>query len=189
MNISPNDPGLGADTEVGTLRMVMLHRPGAELKRLTPRNSDSLLFDGIPWVDRAQEEHDAFAQTLRDHGTEVLYLTDLLVQTLDDPVAHQTAVDDLTSSLRIGDTLRDYLTMRLGDLSPEELAGVMTAGLRNDEVTGIRTIVTSLLAHDEFLISPLPNLVFTRDSSVWLRDRVALTSLALPARERESRLT
>src|SRR5699024_10247321 len=78
---------------------------------------------------------------------------------------------------------------RLGDLSPEELAGVMTAGLRNDEVTGIRTIVTSLLAHDEFLISPLPNLVFTRDSSVWLRDRVALTSLALPARERESRLT
>ena len=62
------------DSEVGRLRTVMLHRPGAELKRLTPRNNDKLLFDGIPWVGRAQDEHDAFAQALRDHGVEVLYL-------------------------------------------------------------------------------------------------------------------
>ena len=60
----------------------MLHRPGPELKRLTPRNNDKLLFDGIPWVGRAQDEHDAFAQALRDHGVEVLYLADLLAETL-----------------------------------------------------------------------------------------------------------
>ena len=73
----------GADSEVGRLRTVMLHRPGPELKRLTPRNNDKLLFDGIPWVARAQDEHDAFAAELRDRGVEVLYLTDLLTETLE----------------------------------------------------------------------------------------------------------
>ena len=63
----------GADSEVGRLATVLLHRPGNELKRLTPRNNDRLLFDGIPWVARAQEEHDGFAQALRDRGVEVLY--------------------------------------------------------------------------------------------------------------------
>ena len=65
-----------ADSEVGTLRTVMLHRPGDELRRLTPRNNDRLLFDGLPWVSRAQEEHDAFAEALRARGVEVLYLTE-----------------------------------------------------------------------------------------------------------------
>mgnify|MGYP001550315243 FL=1 len=63
------DTNLGADSEVGRLRTVMLHRPGPELSRLTPRNNDSLLFDGIPWVGRAQDEHDAFADALRSRGT------------------------------------------------------------------------------------------------------------------------
>ena len=69
---------LGASSEVGRLRTVMLHRPGNELKRLTPRNNDKLLFDGIPWVGRAQEEHDAFAEALRSRGVEVLYLVEML---------------------------------------------------------------------------------------------------------------
>ena len=73
---------LGADSEVGRLRTVMLHRPGPELKRLTPRNNDKLLFDGIPWVSRAQDEHDAFAEALRSREVEVLYLMDLLIETL-----------------------------------------------------------------------------------------------------------
>ena len=72
----------GADSEVGRLRTVLLHRPGKELKRLTPRNNDKLLFDAIPWVSRAQEEHDAFAEALRSRDVEVLYLTDLLTETL-----------------------------------------------------------------------------------------------------------
>ena len=75
------------DTEVGQLRTVLLHRPGNELKRLTPRNNADLLFDGIPWVGRAQDEHDAFAEALRSRGVEVLYVRDLLVTALDDPAA------------------------------------------------------------------------------------------------------
>ena len=95
----------------------------------------------------------------------------------------------MTGSLRLGDTLRDYLLQALGDLSPEELKDVLTAGLRNDEVRGGFGLVTSLLSSDDFLIDPLPNLLFTRDSSVWIGDKVAITSLAMPARGRESQLT
>ncbi len=179
----------GASSEVGRLRTVLLHRPGPELKRLTPRNNDKLLFDGIPWVSRAQDEHDAFAAALRGHDVEVLYLTDLLVDALAVPGARDRAVTDVLTSLHLGDSLRDYLAVALADLSPEALALVLTAGVRNDEVRGGFGLVTSLLAHDDFLIDPLPNLLFTRDSSVWIRDRVAITSLAMPARVRESQLT
>ncbi|MGH3412298.1 MAG: arginine deiminase [Marmoricola sp.] len=179
----------GASSEVGKLRTVVLHRPGPELKRLTPRNNDTLLFDGIPWVSRAQEEHDAFAEALRDRGVEVLYLTEMLTETLADESARARVVDAALSSLHLGDTLRDYLRRALAELPPSGLTDVLTAGLRNDEVRGGFGLVTSLLSHDDFLIDPLPNLLFTRDSSVWIRDRVAITSLAMPARARETQLT
>lgn len=166
----------------------MLHRPGPELARLTPRNNDSLLFDGIPWVGRAQDEHDAFAQALRDHDVEVLYLVELLTETLELEHARQQIIASTTGALHLGHSLRAYLDAALGDLAPADLAAVVTAGLRNDEVAH-RSIVTSLLRPDDFLVDPLPNLLFTRDSSVWLPDRVAVTSLAMPARLRETQLT
>jgi arginine deiminase len=178
-----------ADSEVGRLQTVMLHRPGPELKRLTPRNNDKLLFDGIPWVHRAQEEHDAFAEALRARDVEVLYLTDLLTETLASEDAREHAITTGLSGLHLGDTMRTYLAQALRDASPEELTGYLTAGIRNDEVRGGFGLVTSLFASDDFLIDPLPNLLFTRDSSVWVRDRVAITSLAMPARARETQLT
>jgi arginine deiminase len=181
----------GADSEVGRLRTVLLHRPGKELRRLTPRNNDRLLFDGIPWVARAQEEHDAFAAALRERDVEVLYLTDLLTETLADPEARRLAVDTALLAPGLGTTLRDHLRTFLDDATPEELTGHLTAGVRNDEVRRLSTpgLVTTLLPDEAFVIDPLPNLLFTRDSSVWVGDRVAITSLAMPARQRETELT
>jgi arginine deiminase len=179
----------GVSTEVGRLRTVMLHRPGPELKRLTPRNNDKLLYDGIPWVSRAQEEHDAFAEALRARGVEVLYLVELLAETLEAEEARRRAISGVMENLHLGDTLRAYLRSAFAELSPTELTHVLCEGVRNDEVRGGHGLVTSLLAHDDFLVEPLPNLLFTRDSSVWVRDHVAITSLAMPARERETQLT
>jgi len=92
------------DSEVGRLRTVLLHRPGPELKRLTPRNNDKLLFDGIPWVGRAQEEHDAFAAALRDHDVEVLYLADLLAEALEVPAAREDTIGAVAADPRLGTT-------------------------------------------------------------------------------------
>src|SRR5689334_24845804 len=97
-------------SEVGRLRTVLLHRPGAELPRLTPRNSADLLFDGIPWVGRAQEEHDAFAQALSDRGVEVLYLQQLLAEVLEVPAARADAVEAAVAARVVGPTLAPVLT-------------------------------------------------------------------------------
>ncbi len=177
------------DSEVGRLRTVMLHRPGPELQRLTPRNNDRLLFDGVPWVARAQEEHDAFAAALTDRGVEVLYLTDLLTETLADPSARAQVIADTLDSLLLGDTLRTYLASALADADPAQLTQLVIGGIRNDELRGGRGLVTALMQPYDFLIDPLPNLLFTRDSSVRLGDHVAITALAMPARARETQLT
>src|SRR5690348_16903132 len=111
------------DSEVGRLRTVLLHRPGPELLRLTPRNNDKLLFDGIPWVARAQEEHDAFAAALRSRGVEVLYVTELLAETLAVPAAREATIAAAADPRRLGDALAVEVARYLHDLAPAELAG------------------------------------------------------------------
>jgi arginine deiminase len=177
------------DSEVGRLRTVLLHRPGAELARLTPRNNDSLLFDGIPWVGRAQEEHDAFAAALRDHDVEVLYLDRLLSEILTREPARDELTEAVLADVRLGDTLRRRVADYLSYLDPVGLAGVLVAGLAHEELrTGSGIVYTLLDAHD-FIIDPLPNLLFTRDSSMWIRDHAGVASLAMAARRRETTLT
>jgi arginine deiminase len=177
------------ESEVGRLRTVLLHRPGAELKRLTPRNNDKLLFDGIPWVARAQEEHDEFAQALRDHGVEVLYLADLLIEALEVPAARAETIAAAAADPRLGTTLRRTVTAHLTGLHPVDLAGVLTAGLAHEETYDAHSLRYHLMDTHDFVIDPLPNLLFTRDSSLWLRGSVAVTSPSMPARQREATLT
>jgi arginine deiminase len=179
------------DSEVGPLRTVLLHRPGAELKRLTPRNNDQLLFDGVPWVDRAQDEHDAFAEVLTSRGTEVLLLSDLLVEALSDDRARIAGIHSAVDERRLGIDLADVLRSHLSSISPENLAGVLTAGMTFEELPAAEgaSLVRRMHHPIDFAVDPLPNLLFTRDSSVWVGDRVAITSLALPARNRETTLT
>ena len=178
-------------SEVGRLRTVLLHRPGPELSRLTPRNSADLLFDGLPWVGRAQEEHDGFAAALRERDVEVLYLTDLLVETLEVEQARAAVIDSAVAPTVVGPMLADVLRSWLHDLPSAELAGVLSAGLTHEELPahGADGVVARLATHGEFVVRPLPNLLFTRDSSVWVDDHVAVTTPSMHARARERTLT
>jgi arginine deiminase len=179
----------GVDSEVGRLRTVLLHRPGPELKRLTPRNSADLLFDGIPWVERAQAEHDAFAEALRSRGVEVLILRELLSEALAVTEARDNLVEHTLADPRLGNELRRAVERHLADLTPIELADVMAGGLAHEELRGGSGIAWQLMDTHDFVIPPLPNLLFTRDSSVWIGGSVAVTSPSMRARRRETRLT
>ncbi len=178
-------------SEVGRLRTVLLHRPGPELSRLTPRNSADLLFDGLPWVARAQDEHDGFAAALQARGVEVLYLQDLLVQTLEKPQARTEVVHSAVAPDVVGPRLTTVLRAWLLGLASEELAGVLAAGLTHEELPahGADGVVARLARQGEFVVRPLPNLLFTRDSSAWVDDHVAVTSPSMHARQRERTLT
>jgi arginine deiminase len=175
-------------SEVGRLRSVLLHRPGPELRRLTPRNNADLLFDGIPWVERAQEEHDAFAAALRGRRVEVLLLTDLLRETLELAEARRAVLDAALDPRQVGPALASTLRAWLADMHPDDLTGVLTAGVTREELPPSDGVVARLTGPHEFVVRPLPNLLFTRDSSVWVGYHVAVTSPSMPARRREATL-
>jgi arginine deiminase len=179
----------GVASEVGRLRTVILHRPGRELQRLTPRNNDELLFDGVPWVERAQAEHDAFAARLTEHGVEVLYLRELLAEALEVEAARRELLDAALPAQDIGPALAPALREHLAALPGAELAETLMAGIAHEELPVRGGLVDAMTAAQEFIVRPLPNLLFTRDSSVWLPSGVAVGRLALPARRREGTIT
>ena len=184
---------LGSNSEVGALRVVIVHRPGAELRRLSPRNNDDLLFDGLPWVARAQEEHDAFVELLSSRGVEVLLLSDLLNEALASGAARMQGIAAAVDAPRLGLPLAQELSAYLRSLDPARLAYVLMAGMTFAELPSDARPEGSLVRRmhhgSDYVIEPLPNLVFTRDSSIWVGPRVVIPSLALPARARESSLT
>ncbi|SDC77443.1 arginine deiminase [Actinokineospora iranica] len=183
-------PAPRVDSEVGPLRAVLLHRPGNELKRLTPRNNDQLLFDSIPWVDRAQDEHDAFADVLGGRGVEVMLLAESLVVALADERAHAAAARTAVDRRRLGNELADALASHLSTVDAKGLADVLMGGMTFEELPAAEgaSLVRKMHHPHDFVVDPLPNLLFTRDSSVWIGDRVAIASLAMPARARETAL-
>lgn len=178
----------GVDSEVGRLRTVLAHRPGAELTRITPRTKDQLLYPCVPWAARAQQEHDILAQCLRDHGIEVLCVMELLQDVMEYPTARGEAINSVLYDPRLGAQLRADLGSHLAGLDPEELAHVLVAGLAPEEFRPGRGVVFGLLDRYDFVIPPLPNLAFLRDSSLWIGPAVAVTSLAGGARSRETAL-
>lgn len=166
----------GVDSEVGRLRAVLLHRPGPELRRATPRMASHLMFGTLPWAERAQQEHDAFAHILRDRGIEVLYLTELLQDVLEYAPAREQITAAVLADPKLGEQLRGQLTRHLESLTPEAFAELLVTGLSPAEFTVGSGPVFGLLDPHEYILDPLPNLVFARDWSVWIGDSVAVTA-------------
>jgi arginine deiminase len=142
----------------------------------------------MPWLSRARQEHDILSEALRDQGVEVLYVTELLQDALEYEQARTEAVAGASAEASLGDELRAQVRGYLEDLGPEQLAQVLVAGLTPEELRAGHGVVFQLLDRHDFVLDPLPNLVFSRDSSFWIGDRVAVASLGSPLRRRESDL-
>jgi arginine deiminase len=178
------------DSEVGVLREVILHRPGLELKRLTPGNKDRLLFDDVLWVARAQEEHDRFAAVLRDHGVAVHLFGELLRATLEIPEAHKYVLDRIFDDRVYGplaiDALRNCFDAMDADTLTDHLLGGITKREVLDRIPEPRSIAFHVLDADDFVLEPLPNHLYTRDTSAWIYGGVAINSMRKKARMRET---
>ncbi|ELY4664147.1 arginine deiminase [Cronobacter muytjensii] len=174
-------------SEIGQLRSVMLHRPNLSLKRLTPSNCQELLFDDVLSVERAGEEHDIFARTLRDQGVEVLLLTDLLTRTLDIPEAKAWLLETQVSEYRLGPSFASDVRGWLADLPHRELARRLSGGLTFSEIpASIHNMVVDTHGAHDFIMEPLPNHLFTRDTSCWIYNGVSINPMAKQARQRET---
>jgi arginine deiminase len=176
------------DSETGRLRQVILHRPGIELSRLTPDNVKDLLFDDILWAKRAREEHDAFAQVLRDRGVKVHYFGELLAEVLDVPPARAWILDRIMTEDTVGPTLVRPLRRLAEQADSERLAEYLIGGILKNELAGFapNSLRWELLSEDGFLLTPLPNHLFQRDNSAWVYGGVSVNPMAMPARIRES---
>lgn len=174
-------------SEVGQLRRVMLHRPNLSLKRLTPSNCQDLLFDDVLSVERAGQEHDKFAQVLRDQNVEVFLLTNLLAETLDVPEAKAWLLQHQVSDYRLGTALANDVRCFLADMPHRELARILSGGLTYSEMpySGVNMVV-GMHAPTDFIIEPLPNHLFTRDTSCWVYGGVSINPMAKAARRRET---
>jgi len=185
---------LGVHSEVGKLRRVMVHRPDLSLQRLTPTNHDDLLFDDVLWVERAQYEHDQFVSRMEERGVEVFLLQNLLAEALAASDEAKTRLIELTASeYTVGLSLVDEVRAVLASLSPEALATHLVGGLTVAE-SGLDlaqardTSLPAAALEDEsmFVLPPLPNTLFTRDSSCWIYGGVSINPMFWPARRLEA---
>ena len=184
--------GLHNTSEIGRLKKVLLHRPGGELENLMPEYLERLLFDDIPYLKVAQAEHDAFAQCLRDNGAEVVYLTDLVEETIAGADVRQELTEQFLDEAglenhRIREILRDYFdSMERGRLVETMMAGVRKSDVRGFE-TGRLADYLSFRSDDyPFLIDPMPNLYFTRDPFATIGTGVSLHRMHTVTRNRET---
>jgi arginine deiminase len=184
----------GAHSEVGRLRKVMVHRPDLSLRRLTPSNHDDLLFDDVLWVERAQQEHDRFVSLMREQGVEVYLLSDLLAEALAaSDEGRDRLIELVASEHTVGWSLVDDVRALLSALKPDQLAAHLIGGLTVAEaqldvaaVAGTSLIGAALDDPGTFVLPPLPNTLFTRDSSCWIYGGVTVNPMFWPARRREA---
>jgi arginine deiminase len=180
---------LGVQSEVGTLRQLIVHRPGLELSRLTPGNVEALLFDDVLWAKRAREEHDAFVGTLEDHGVVVHHFHELFATTLEDPVARAALLDVLCTPEHVGTALVAPLRQLADEVEADQLATYLVGGVTKADLSGsgsAGSLRWSVLSDEDFVLTPLPNHLFPRDNSCWVYGGVTVNPMAMVARQRET---
>lgn len=177
----------GAFSEVGPLREVLVHRPDLSLQRLTPDNCKSLLFDDVLWVKKARQEHDGFVDVLRSRGVTVLEFGTMLGETLAIPEARGWLLDRRVSAAAVGEDLVDELRGWFDGMPGTDLARLMVGGVARAELpfTPTGLIGRTMEPHD-FVLPPLPNQLFTRDSSCWIYGGVTINPMYWPARRPEA---
>lgn len=178
-------------SETGTLEQVLLHRPGAELEQLVPGELERLLFDDIPYLQAAQQEHDAFAEMLRHNGTQVLYLEELMAQTLaaDPQVRRRFVRQFIEEGGRIARHFQPALYEYLTALTDDELVRRTMTGVSMEEFLpeGQQGALVSLTrGSHRFVLDPIPNLYFTRDPFACIGEGVSLNAMYSPTRRRET---
>jgi len=175
-------------SEVGQLRQAIIHRPGLELSRLTPQNIGGLLFDDVMWARKAKEEHDVFAETLRETGVRVHYFGQLLTETLELPEGRQFVLDRVITPEMVGPGLAKPLRELADDLDGPQLAEYLVGGILKADLRPLRahTLRWDMLRADDFVLPPLPNHLFPRDNSCWVYGGVSVNPMAKPARQRET---
>lgn len=183
----------GVHSEVGKLRKVMVHRPDLSLKRLTPSNRDELLFDDVLWVEQAQREHDQFVRELESRGVEVFHVQKLLQEALAMPGAREWAIQHTVSPYTVGPAAVDAVGEALSSMEPEDLATHLIGGVTRAELMehadsdlALHSLTASTTSDAAFILPPLPNHLFTRDSSCWLYGGVSLNPMFYPSRQLET---
>ena len=178
---------LGVHSEVGRLNEVLVHRPDLSLRRLTPENCRALLFDDVLWVKKARQEHDGFADAMRERGVVVHDLGTMLAETMAIPEAREWLLDRRVNTATVGEDMLGELHLWLKELPAAELAQFMIGGVARAELPyePLALAGRTLEPHD-FVLPPLPNQLFTRDSSCWVYGGVTLNPMYWPARRPET---
>ncbi|PIE76964.1 MAG: arginine deiminase [Clostridiales bacterium] len=182
--------GIRVQSEIGRLKRVLLHRPGLEIENLTPDLMDRLLFDDIPYLKIAREEHDAFAEILRSNGVEVLYLEQLAAESIVNPDIKRAFLEEYLKEggiilPAVKDALLDYFYQFSDNL---EMVNKMMAGVRREEldIANKKTLSGMVASHYPFIVDPMPNLYFTRDPFAAIGSGISLNHMRTVTRNRET---
>ncbi|WP_312289017.1 arginine deiminase [Stutzerimonas nitrititolerans] len=182
---------LGVHSEVGKLRKVLVCSPGLAHQRLTPSNCDELLFDDVLWVSQAKRDHFDFVTKMRERGVEVLEMHNLLTDILHDAEAKRWLLDRKLTPNLIGLGLHDEVRAWLQELEPRQLAEHLIGGISGDDLPGTHSgeivrMFRDYLGHSSFILPPLPNTLFTRDTTCWIYGGVTLNPMHWTARRQET---
>jgi arginine deiminase len=178
----------GVHSEVGKLHKVMVHRPGLEHARLTPSNAEDLLFDDVLWVSRAKQEHDAFAEAMRERGVEVFLAEVLLAEALTKPEARKWVTEHVLNERQIGIGAAERAAQWVEEADPVLVAEFLIGGITRQEVQQNVGLVWESADPTTMLLPPLPNFLFQRDPSCWIFDGFTLNPMTKPARKPETML-